>query len=100
MITLPNDIRKNGFSYKQVLRGDRSCIYEQRVGQKIIAFEVFMIRVMQEKSFMGKIFKEREIFPSNEDFGKTAWTYWTIEEAMVKYLKLEIYGNLKRQWIR
>lgn len=88
-IPLPISLRKNGFIYTQVYRGTRSCIYEQRVGQILIAFEVFIIRERSERSILGKIIPAKEIFPSNEDFGKTAWTYWTLEQAMKKFNESE-----------
>ena len=89
MIALPQKTCKNGFPYTQICRGARSCIYEQRVGQKLIAFEVFIIQTRSERSILGKIIQAKEKFPSNEDFGKTAWTYWTVEQAMKKFNELE-----------
>jgi hypothetical protein len=89
MIALPQKICKNGFSYTQLCRGERSCIYDQRVGQKLIAFEVFIIQARSERLILGKIILAKEKFPSNEDFGKTAWTFWTLEQAMKKFKELE-----------
>lgn len=89
MIPLPLYLSKNGFPYTQICRGARSCIYEQRVGQKLIAFEVFIIQTRSERSILGKIIQAKEKFPSNEDFGKTAWTLWTLEQSMKKFSELE-----------
>jgi hypothetical protein len=89
MISLPLSLRKNGFNYTQVCRGERSCIYAQRVRQKQIAHEVFIVQTRSERYILGKIILAKEKFPSNEDFGKTAWTTWTLEQAKMKFNGLE-----------
>ncbi len=63
MLTLSKNIRKNGFTYTQVLRGKRSSIYEQRVTPQIKYYEVFLIIVKSEREIFGKIIPEREVFP-------------------------------------
>jgi len=95
--------RKNGFDYTQVLRGSRSCIFEQRLWGILIAYEVFIIRISPKRKILGKWIKEKELFPCNEAFGYTAWTYWTHEQAFVKYRKLEKNDNVnetKKQHVR
>lgn len=89
MLTLSKKIRKNGFDYVQVLRGKRSCIYEQKVTSKISYYEVFLIVVKPEKIIFGKILPDREVFPKNEDFGLAAWSYRTLMMAKKKFDELE-----------
>lgn len=89
MKALPPKIRKNGFDYTQVLRGRRSCIYEQRLHGKIIAYEVFIIKTSPQRRIMGKWIEEKELFPHNEAFGKWAWACRTLENARAKYSELE-----------
>jgi hypothetical protein len=90
MKTLLPTIKKHGFTYTQVLRGKRSCIYEQRVAESIAYFEVFLIKVKPPQVYTsGRKYPEREVFPCNEDFGKTAWTCRSIEDAMIRYDWLE-----------
>jgi hypothetical protein len=88
MIPLPLILKKNGFTYTQVLREGKSCIYHQTSGEIPIAFEVFTIKVMLERNVFGKIYPEKEVFPSDEDFGQTAWTCRTLEDAMVRFYRL------------
>lgn len=91
-ITLPFVLKKNSFKYTQLHRGSRSCIYEQRVSEKTRYYEVFLIRLSQEKLLPnGKILPVKEKFPADEDFGTWAWTYPTLQAAQRKFNELE--GN-------
>ena len=38
---------------------------------------------------MGKKYPKREVFPKNDDFGITAWTYCDYNKAIEKYNELE-----------
>ena len=89
MNKLPDKLRKNGFTYTLVLRKRRSCIYEQEVTENLSYFEVFTIKIKPVMMFKGKIIPEREVFPSNADFGKTAWSCRTLEDAMKRFIKME-----------
>jgi hypothetical protein len=51
-------------------------------------FEVFQVQVKPQILFKGKIIPEREVFPGNEDFGKTAWSCRTFDQANVRFKEL------------
>jgi hypothetical protein len=85
MITLPVKLRKNGFIYTQVLREGNKAIYEQHVTPDLKYFEVFIIRIRQEKIIAGKTIPAGETFPKDEDFGYTAWTFRDYDRALNKY---------------
>lgn len=89
MKTLPEKLRKNGFDYELVQRDANRAIYKQHVSENCHYWEVFRIRKRKESIFKGKQIPEREIFPSDEDFGYTAWTCMTLERAMERYNLLE-----------
>jgi hypothetical protein len=89
LLHVPSILSYHGYSYTQICRGSRSCLYRQTLGKKTIGFEVFMILIQPETTLYGKVYPERERFPKDEDFSKTAWTYWTLEQAMEKYNELE-----------
>ena len=89
MIPLLPFIRKNGYSYTQVCRGQRSCIYAQHVTPTLTRFEVFLITIAPEKTINGTFIESRERFPKNEDFGVTAWTYWDKDNAKKRFRRLE-----------
>ena len=85
----PSTLRKNGFTYTQVCRGERSCVYEQLVTPEVKYYEVFIIKTRAEEKQFGKVYPAREVFPSNEDFGATAWSCRTLEKAMRRFNEIE-----------
>ena len=88
-IPLPQILMKNTYTYVLYRRGIKALIYEQRVSKKIIAYEVFKKIISPEKNIKGKILPPREKFPSNEDFGFTAWSCKTKQRASEKFHELE-----------
>ena len=91
MIALSSKIRKNGFDYALICRGRRTCLYAHNVSPKTTGFEVILIRINKAKTINGTFIPEKERFPSNEDFGRYAWSYSDYDYALRKFNKLE--GN-------
>lgn len=91
MQLLEPNIRKNGFDYRLIKKGDKAYIYEQWDDEFefVVAYEVFKIKIEKEKLVFGDLMPEREVFPGNEDFGKWAWTYGTLEKAEERYEHIE-----------
>lgn len=93
MKTLPLTLRKNSFCYTQALRGQRSCIYEQRVSETSSYFEVFLIKIKPERKVIikgvEKTFEAKEAFPHDEAFGKWAWSFCHWDSAIWRYEELE-----------
>jgi hypothetical protein len=91
MELLAEEIRKNGFIYRFLKRGNKSLVYEQIEPdtERIVAWEVFKIKVDKPKVVFGIQLNEREIFPGNEDFGKWAWAHSDFDSAMSKFEFLE-----------
>jgi len=89
MQALPSNLRFHGFDYTQVCRGGRSCLYRQAYEGKTVGFEVSIIRINPENSFRGKTYPAHERWPKDDDFSKTAWACWNIEEAKEKFNELE-----------
>ena len=89
MILLNKIIYKNNYTYTQVLKGKRYCIYEQRGVANMRCFELFEIKIRPTKDIKGIILKEKELFPKDIDFGKTAWTICDWEKALAKFNELE-----------
>lgn len=87
--TIENDV----FVYRLITRTERVAIYQQFYKDVPKCFEVFKIKT--EKAFRNRFrskwendFDEKEYFPTDAAFGKTAWTYKTLDEAEKKYRKL------------
>lgn len=90
MNILPINLRKNGFDYTQILRQGNKAIYEQTYTEIVAYYEVFKIRTQPEKILRGNLIQSGEVFPGNEDFGKTAWSFKTLAKAMDKFNSLAI----------
>jgi hypothetical protein len=88
MKPLPLILKKNGFTYTQVLRDGKVCIYEQLVAEELKYYEVFVVKIKPAAFFKGKEIPEREVFPYDEDFGNSAWNCRTLEDAMVRFDEL------------
>ena len=89
MIPLDKIINKNNYTYTQVLKGKRYCLYEQNGIANMRCFELFEIKIRPTKDIKGIILKEKELFPKNEDFGRTAWTICDWEIALSRFNELE-----------
>jgi hypothetical protein len=91
MELLPFEIKKNGFIYKQINRTENAAMYSQNIENDEIpvAYEVFQIRQQKESvSKMGGVdivFKAKELFPSDEQFGLTAWSFIDKRKAEARF---------------
>ena len=87
MEKLPLELKKNGFDYKQVKRTEKAAMYAQYMtgGTLLISYEVFLIQEQKESDTVmwGKAihYDNKELFPSDEAFGKTAWSFQGLERA-------------------
>jgi hypothetical protein len=89
IIPLPSTLMKNSFRYDLVYEGKRSFLYRQTVTEKTPAYEVFLKIIRPEKIIKGKVLPPKVKFPSDEDFGKTAWSYTNYDAAVDRFKELE-----------
>ena len=94
---LPEQLRKCGFDYKLIKRENDKCIYSQSESGRIVAYEVFKTKIIKCRERMielnkrsgrslDKIYPEfKESFPNDEEFGKRAHSYSTLEKALIAY---------------
>ena len=98
MVLLPLETKKNGCILKQVKRTDKTALYstsscnESTKKWQVTGYEVFRIKIAPERFLAGIVMPERESMPSNEQFGRIAWTYDKLETAEIKFNKLEQNG--------
>lgn len=92
--TLLPTIKKNGFTYTLTKRGNKALLYQQHITESLFSYEVFVIKVRQERAFNGQTFPAKEQFPHNEAFGKWAWTFRNLEDAEQKFMELENSNTL------
>lgn len=98
MIPVPIKVRYHGFNYTQICRGTRSCLYRHTYQGKTVGFEVFIITNQPETILNGIFYPARERWPKDEDFGKTAWSFFSQEEASKKFMQLEtVFSDITRK---
>ncbi|WP_157637936.1 hypothetical protein [Flexithrix dorotheae] len=79
---IPQKVRKNGYDYQLIMKDDFKAIYQQNLEGKQIGYEIILLEKNGAKS------KSPKSFPSNEDFGKTAWAIKSEERARQFYQSL------------
>lgn len=86
MRTLATEYRKNSYDFKQVSREGGIAIYEQidPDTKKIVAYEVFEVQKNASRVIAGVTIEAGESTPSNEQWGKSGYTVWTLAEAAKK----------------
>jgi hypothetical protein len=89
LISLPSVLKYHGFEYLLLCRGTKSRMYQQLLHGETVGYEVSIIKIQKEAVLYGKMCKKHERWPKDGDFGKTAFSYFTIEDAKRKYNKLE-----------
>jgi hypothetical protein len=66
---------------KLIKRTDKKAIYYRWDN----VWEVFRIKITEAGEAFGKMYPRREVYPGNEDFGKTAWCYSEEKNAWRMY---------------
>ncbi len=80
VVPLSKKIRKQGFTFTQVLRRGNVAIYEQmKPGWAKPGYEVIIIRVGKGHYLSDQKDSLMERYPTNNEWGKYGWTH-TIEE--------------------
>ena len=92
MQILNSTIHKSIFQYELIQRNQHFAIYAQYLDDEIIAYEVFRIKTQKAQVFTrgGKtiILQEKELFPSNEDFGYIAFTCGNLARAEERFAQM------------
>ena len=110
--TLGTTIVKNGFTYKLIERTEDVAIYEQRISESRRMYEVFRIKTYSPKRALAGIYRDKgksisslpdlkELYPSDNDFGKTAFIAFELGRAYEIFEQLKPDANGKssfRNW--
>lgn len=85
--------------YTQVIRSDKAAVYKRSRNGKIREFEVFKIKVLPKgtKIFSQTLEDDEERYPSNGDFGKTAWSCLLEKRAMERFHELNKVKEDKKE---
>lgn len=87
-IRLKSEFDRKEFTYRLIERTDEKCLYVQLLNEIPTSYEVFLVKTgkrhWMERTELNKDDKI-ELFPRDEEFGKRAWTYPTLEKAKRAY---------------
>jgi hypothetical protein len=85
MKVLDTVIETNDRTYRLIKRTNTKAFYKSDDG----VMEIFKIEILPEQNIYGRDYPEREKYPRDEDFGKSAWCYSSsVELAEAKYESL------------
>lgn len=88
MRPLPLTIEKRRMRFVQIQRSDRVALYEQYINERKTAFEVFCIKQSKGYTFPnGATTPPSEMYPSDNDFGKTAWSIGIFQDESLSFDK-------------
>jgi len=104
MVKLKTELMKNGFRYKQIKRTNTVAMYRAYLKERNdllpCSFEVFKIKIRKSGFCMGSPTPETEVFPSNESFGKHAWSIGGLDaenRANILYNELNKEGSQQKK---
>jgi hypothetical protein len=87
MKKLQEEYSKNGYHYKLVRRDDKKALYSQSYDNIMVGYEVFKIRIQRARfsQIIGTYIPAHERFPSDSDFGRSAWVFIDLYDALIRY---------------
>lgn len=88
-VSLPEIVEINGagipeLTSKLIERTRIKAIYERWDN----VWEVFKIKIAPAEEICGRKYPKREVYPCNEDFGKTAWAFNSEKRARMFYNRI------------
>lgn len=89
---LDKSITRKGLNYTQISETEKGYLYRAELDGVYISYEVFLKKNSPRcVDFGNRVYSDSEFverFPSDNDFGKWAWSYNNIELANEKLLTL------------
>lgn len=82
---LKESFSRKGFTFTLLKREGDKAIYEQKMGSKLLAYEVIKVRRHDGYTIAGVFMEPSETYPSDSDWGTYGWTYTKLEQAKTKY---------------
>lgn len=88
MKKLQGEFKKSIFDQFIIERTESKAIYSQSYNNQIIGYEVFKIKIAKDADLMGRFIQGGERYPSDNDFGISAWSIRDYDKALSRYSKL------------
>jgi hypothetical protein len=90
MLPLPTSFKDDGFTFTLIRReGDIALLSKTKPHYTRPSFEVVRIVHRPAEMIKGKPYPAREALPSTSTWGTYGWTYCTLEDALVRFNKLQ-----------
>jgi hypothetical protein len=83
-----------------IKRNENIAVYSLRYTENpdlIVGYDIFKIQISPQEIVFGKNYEERETYPSNGQYGTSAWSYTTLEAVDKKYGELNNSLSSKNQ---
>ncbi|SRR6266496_806563 len=95
MLTVPERFKEYGFDLQQIKREGRVVLFKrwkERIPTMQPHYDLVILRVAKEHTFPnGKTYPEREVMPTNEQWGTYGWSYVKLEDAEKNFaLRVEL----------
>ena len=90
---LETEFKKFGFIYRQIKRSGNVAIFEQVKDDRILAYEVVVIRAHEGYEIAGNKMEPSEFMPRSEDWGTFGWTLTNESDAHKRFNEV-----LKQDW--
>ncbi len=89
MKTIPDTFTKSGWHHKLLHRTRGIAVFERwKDSSPSPHFEVIRIVIQPATEIQGHAIEEGEKYPGSSQFGTMAWSYPTLDKAMVKFAEL------------
>jgi len=72
---LETTIAKSGFVYTQIKRHGDVALYSQSKGDRIVGYEVIIIKQGAPHPHSKSTFDKIELYPSDQQFGVNGWSF-------------------------
>ena len=94
--------KKYGYHFNQIFRDNNTAIYKQSDDTKDYGLEVFEIKIGKAALAFGKMQPLRELYPSSEHFGQSAFSVQTMDQAkeMIRFFKNRIEARQIKEAVK
>lgn len=89
MLSLPKTVKKRGFTYNLVTRQGDVALYEQRLNQTLVGYEVILVQKHTEDRTIGGVtYPPSEVYPSDNTWGAKGFSFYTLPRAQAKFRQI------------
>jgi hypothetical protein len=87
---LPTRFARDGFRFRQLMRRGVAALFTQWRRGRVVAYEVYRVRVLPAVTLRGRLYPRREVLPADEQWGRRAWSFVRFCDAWRKWRMLAV----------